>query len=83
MSSSDPLNSVSSFNGKGQALWKENMIIFIEGMNYDILRGVKNGSFVTPHQINGVVENKNREIWAKEKISAMMFESKNYYHYHS
>lgn len=42
------------------ALWKENMSAFIDGMVYDILKAVKNGYFVTSHQVKSVVENKDR-----------------------
>lgn len=35
-------------------------------MYYDIWDSVKNGSFVSTHQVGGVVENIPREVWTKE-----------------
>lgn len=36
----------SSFNEEGCALWKEKIRIFMEGINFDIWKYVKNATFV-------------------------------------
>lgn len=46
MNLGDSLNKPSSFNGKGNSLWKEKIRIFIEGMHCGGLKAVKEGSFV-------------------------------------
>lgn len=42
------------------ALWKEKIKIFIEKINYDIWKTVKDGLFVSTHQVKGVIEIKDR-----------------------
>lgn len=71
MALNNSLNMPLSFNGEMYSLWKENMKIFIEGMDYDIWKAAKNSSFVPRHQFNCVLENKDIEIWTKEEKEKM------------
>lgn len=55
MTSGNSLNKPPSYNGDVYNQWKENIRIFIEGMNRGILKVVKEGIFVLVHEVNGVM----------------------------
>lgn len=63
----DSLNKLPSFNWEGSTLWKENMRIIIEKLNFDIWKSIKNDYFVLTHQVNYVMVNKEEDEWTKDK----------------
>lgn len=67
MTSNDFLKKISSFNREGYALWKEKMRIFINKIDFHILKDVKNGPFIPTHQVNDVVVNKEEDDLTKEE----------------
>lgn len=65
MTSNNSLNIYLSFNGEVYVLWKENMRIFIEEMDYD-LNFNENGHFIPTYLVDCVMVNKYRNIWIKK-----------------
>lgn len=62
---------------KGIDLCKEKMIIFIEGMHFDMWKTVKNGPFghTHTHQVNDIMISKKEDDWSKkerEKVQRSM-----------
>lgn len=58
-------NKYPSFNGEGYALWKENMRIFVEEMDFEVWKAVKDSLFFPTLEVNDAMVNKKEEDWTQ------------------